>query len=101
MSDTTQYNLHGGEKMEFSDILFEKKDRIAIATFNRPAVLNAFRQATLREFKSILDDVQTDDTIRVLIITGNGRAFSAGIDLKEMATSSSDFQTLKQEYDEL
>ena len=42
--------------MELNHILYEKKDGIAIATFNRPAVLNAFRQATLHEFKSILDD---------------------------------------------
>jgi len=76
--------------MELYDILYEKKDGIAIATFNRPAVLNAFRQATLREFISILDDVKVDNTVRVLIITGNGRAFSAGIDLKEMASSTSD-----------
>jgi enoyl-CoA hydratase/carnithine racemase len=87
--------------MDLTDIQYEKKNGIAIAIFNRPAVLNAFRQATLREFKSILDDVQADDTIRVVIITGNGRAFSAGIDLKEMANSSSDVRTLKQEYDEL
>ena len=87
--------------MELNDILYEKKDSIAIATFNRPAVLNAFRQATLREFISILHDVQADDTLRVLIITGNGRAFSAGIDLKEMASSTSDDRSLKQEYDEL
>src|SRR6266849_8194037 len=87
--------------MELKDILYEKKDSIAIATFNRPNVLNAFRQATLREFMSILDDVKADNTLRVLIITGNGRAFSAGIDLKEMANSSSDVRSLKQEYDEL
>ena len=87
--------------MELQDILFEKKSSIAIATFNRPTVLNAFRHATLGEFKSILDDVQADKAIRVLIITGNGRAFSAGIDLKEMANSSSDFRTVKEEYDEL
>jgi len=87
--------------MELYDILYEKKDDIAIATFNRPAVLNAFRQATLREFISILDDVKVDNTVRVLIITGNGRAFSAGIDLKEMASSTSDDRSLKQEYDEL
>ena len=87
--------------MELQDILFEKKGSIAIATFNRPTVLNAFRQATLGEFKSILDDVQADKAIRVFIITGNGRAFSAGIDLKEMANSSSDFRTVKEEYDEL
>jgi enoyl-CoA hydratase/carnithine racemase len=87
--------------MELNDILYEKKDSIAVATFNRPAVLNAFRQATLREFISILDDVKADNTVRVLIITGNGRAFSAGIDLKEMASSTSDGRSLKQEYDEL
>jgi len=87
--------------MKLQDILYEKKDAIAIATFNRPTVLNAFRQATLREFLSILDDVQADNAIRVLIITGKGRAFSAGIDLKEMADSASDSRSLKQEYDEL
>src|SRR6266566_1126307 len=87
--------------MELNDILYEKKDSIAIATFNRPAVLNAFRQATLREFISILDDVKADDSVRVLIITGKGRAFSAGIDLKEMAYPSSETLSLKQAYDEL
>jgi enoyl-CoA hydratase/carnithine racemase len=87
--------------MELGDILYEKNDGIAIATFNRPAILNAFRQATLREFKSILDDVKADNAVRVLIITGNGRAFSAGIDLKEMANPSGEVRSLKQEYDEL
>lgn len=87
--------------MELADIIYEKKDSIAIATFNRPRVLNAFRQTTLREFIAILDDVQTDDSVRVLVITGTGRAFSAGIDLKEMAYPSSDSLPLKQAYDEL
>ena len=87
--------------MELRDILYEKNDGIAIVTFNRPTALNAFRQATLVEFKNILDDVQADKAIRVLIITGKGRAFSAGIDLKEMANASNDFRTLKEEYDEL
>jgi 2-(1,2-epoxy-1,2-dihydrophenyl)acetyl-CoA isomerase len=87
--------------MELADIIYAKKDSIAIATFNRPKVLNAFRQATLREFIAILDDVQADDAVRVLVITGQGRAFSAGIDLKEMAYPSSDSLPLKQAYDEL
>jgi enoyl-CoA hydratase/carnithine racemase len=91
----------GDETMELHDILYEKNDGIAIATFNRPTVLNAFRQATLGEFKCILDDAQADKAIRVLIITGKGRAFSAGIDLKELADSSNDFRTVKEEYDEL
>src|SRR6266699_1789316 len=84
--------------MGLVDIIYEKKDSIAIATFNRPKVLNAFRQATLHEFIAILDDVQADDTVRVLVITGQGRAFSAGIDLKEMAYPSSDSLPLKQAY---
>jgi len=71
--------------MKLNDIVYEKRDGIAIATFNRPDVLNAFRQATLREFITILDDVNADETVRILVITGKGRAFSAGIDLKEMA----------------
>jgi enoyl-CoA hydratase/carnithine racemase len=83
--------------MELADIIYEKKDSIAIATFNRPKVLNAFRQATLREFIAILDDVQADDTVRVLVITGTGRAFSAGIDLKEMAYPSSDIRLAAEE----
>jgi enoyl-CoA hydratase/carnithine racemase len=87
--------------MELNDIIYAKKDSIAIATFNRPDVLNAFRQATLHEFITILDDVKADDTIRVLVITGKGRAFSAGIDLKEMANSTGDVRSLKQEYDKL
>ncbi len=44
--------------MVMTDILYEKKDNIAIATVNRPNVLNAFRQATLREFITILDLVE-------------------------------------------
>ena len=87
--------------MELNDILYEKKDSIAIATFNRPNVLNAFRQKTLREFITILDDVKADESVRVLVITGKGRAFSAGVDLKEMAYPSSDSLLLKQAYDEL
>jgi enoyl-CoA hydratase/carnithine racemase len=87
--------------MELVDIIYEKKDGIAVATFNRPNVLNAFRQATLHEFIAILDDVKTDDSVRVLVLTGKGRAFSAGIDLKEMAYPSSDSLLLKQAYDEL
>jgi enoyl-CoA hydratase/carnithine racemase len=87
--------------MELTDILYEKKDNIAVATFNRPAVLNAFRQATLREFITILDNVKADESVRILVITGKGRAFSAGIDLKEMPNSTSDSRSLKQEYDEL
>ncbi len=73
--------------MNLIDITYRKENGIAIATFNRPDVLNAFRQQTFADINSILEDVRTDDTIRVLIISGTGRAFSAGADLKELNSS--------------
>ena len=84
--------------MNYRDILYTKQDGIATATFNRQDSLNAFRETTFKELFRILEDVQSDDDVRVLIITANGRAFSAGIDLKELAslygnsTSSKEFQ---------
>jgi enoyl-CoA hydratase/carnithine racemase len=71
--------------MKFKDILYEKRDGIAIATFNRPDSLNAFRNQMLREFEQILKDVSQDNDLHVLILTGKGRAFSAGRDLKDLA----------------
>ncbi len=82
--------------MTLSDILYEKTDGVAIATFNRPDSLNAFRHSTLQELLHVFHDVQIDDTIRVLILTGKGRAFSAGIDLKETAHLSNESVSLKQ-----
>ena len=71
--------------MKFKDILYEKRDGIAIATFNRPDSLNAFRNGTLREFEQILKDVSQDKNLQVLVLTGKGRAFKAGRDLKELS----------------
>ncbi len=71
--------------MKFKDILYEKRDGIAIATFNRPDALNAFRNQMLREFEQILKDVSQDKNLQVLVLTGKGRAFSAGRDLKDLA----------------
>lgn len=85
--------------MQFQDILYEKDAGVAIATFNRPDALNAFHQAMVGEFLRILDDVQTDSTIRVLILMGKGRAFSAGIDLEEMSHLYSDPIPVKQARD--
>ena len=69
--------------MPENDLLYEQRGRVAIATFNRPEVLNAVRQATETRLLEILDAAARDDSVRALILTGSGRAFSAGIDLKE------------------
>jgi len=71
--------------MELKDILYEKQGEIALATFNRPDRLNAFRASTFQELLQILKDAGSDESLRALVLTGNGRAFTAGEDLEELA----------------
>ena len=62
-------------------VLLDKQDRIGTLTLNRPEKLNAMSPALLEEFSEAIETVSTDDDIKVLIIRGAGRAFSAGYDL--------------------
>jgi enoyl-CoA hydratase/carnithine racemase len=68
--------------VEFNNIILEKKNRIAKISLNRPDALNAIDKPTLLEIQAAVKDIENDDAIRVVIITGKGRAFSAGADLK-------------------
>ena len=70
--------------MKYSTIIYEKKDRIAKITLNRPEVLNALSTTLREEFCLALDDIEKDEEIDVLILTGAGRAFCAGMDMKEV-----------------
>jgi enoyl-CoA hydratase len=68
----------------YENILFERKDRVAVIILNRPRVLNALSLALKAELSDALRRVRADETIRALVITGAGdRAFSAGQDLNE------------------
>lgn len=69
--------------MDFKCIIYEKEDRIALIKLNRPEVLNAMNKQLWLDFQVALEDVKNDHEIKVLIITGEGRAFSTGADLKE------------------
>ena len=69
--------------MTFQCILFEKEDGVATITLNRPEVLNAMNKQLWLDLRTALEDVRIDPEIKVLIITGEGRAFSTGADLKE------------------
>ena len=69
--------------MEYSTVIYEKKDRIAKITLNRPDKLNALNSTLRKEFSAAIQDVAEDKSICVLITTGAGRAYSAGMDLKE------------------
>jgi enoyl-CoA hydratase len=69
--------------MAYENIIFEKEENIAVITFNRPEAMNALNNQTRAEFAQAIEDVSTDDGIKVLILTGAGKAFVAGSDIKE------------------
>ncbi len=74
--------------MDFECIIYEKEDRIALIKLNRPEVLNAMNKQLWLDFQVALEDVKNDPEIKALIITGEGRAFSTGADLKESKVRS-------------
>jgi enoyl-CoA hydratase/carnithine racemase len=84
-----------------NELLFHSQDHIAIITFNRPAVLNVFRRAMFQKLLELLDKVARDDSIRVVLMTGGGRAFSAGIDLDEVSHLFDGKMTMEQAHAEL
>jgi len=68
--------------VQFSNIILEKKNGIAKITLNRPQALNAIDKDTHMELQAALRNIEEDEAVRVVIITGTGRAFCAGADLK-------------------
>ena len=80
--------------MEFETILYDKKDHVARITLNRPDALNAINRTMVTELGKVLDDSETDRDVRVVVITGAGRAFCSGADLKfaseELTTSQAE-----------
>lgn len=72
--------------MDQPRIRCQKKDRVAYVTLDRPEVLNAMDLRTHEELAAVWDDLEADDEIWVVVLTGAGdRAFSVGQDLKERA----------------
>ncbi len=69
--------------MNYQNIQFEVTQGVARLTLNRPEKLNSFTGAMHAELRSALDEVQADKEVRVLVITGAGRAFCAGQDLAD------------------
>lgn len=65
-------------------ILFEMKDQVAFITLNRPKAFNSFNRPMALQLQAILDQCEKDENVRAILITGNGRAFCAGQDLKEV-----------------
>jgi enoyl-CoA hydratase/carnithine racemase len=72
--------------METPLVLEERRDQVATLTLNRPEVMNSFNFGMLRALKERVEAIHFDTDVRVVIITGSGKAFCAGADLKERAT---------------
>lgn len=71
-------------------VLLSKREHIAVVTLNRPEAMNSLNSAVFSGLKKIIDEMEKDDDIRAIIITGAGdKAFCAGIDLRERKGMSS------------
>jgi enoyl-CoA hydratase len=70
-------------------LLLEKRDAVAVITLNRPQSMNAISLALRTAIAETFRELQQDDSIAAAIITGNGRAFCAGLDLKELSAGGS------------
>ncbi|MBA7583012.1 Short-chain-enoyl-CoA hydratase [subsurface metagenome] len=82
--------------MHYDTIIYQKKGAVAKITLNRPEVLNSLNRTMLLEIGEALGDAEKDNAIRVVVITGSGRAFCTGVDLK---FAKEELNTLQAEQD--
>ncbi|MCH8090005.1 MAG: enoyl-CoA hydratase/isomerase family protein [Chloroflexi bacterium] len=68
--------------MAYENLLYEKSDKIVKIILNRPQALNALSEELVKELRLALDEADQDPQVRAVILTGAGRAFSAGYDIK-------------------
>jgi enoyl-CoA hydratase len=75
--------------MAFDNLLIERDGAVVIVTINRPHVLNALDAPTLDELRQAMLDLQRDDAVRAIVLTGaGGKAFVAGADINELAVQT-------------
>jgi enoyl-CoA hydratase len=73
----------------YETLLVERRNHTAYMTLNRPTALNALNTSLRSDLKQFFTDIQADPDVRVVVITGAGRAFCAGADIKEWRESTS------------
>jgi len=69
-----------------NSILLKIENNIAYITLNRPEVFNSFNREMALRLQDVLDDCEKNDAVRAIVLTGNGKAFCAGQDLKEVTS---------------
>jgi enoyl-CoA hydratase len=82
----------------YENILVTREEAIAIVQLNRPKVHNALSHALIGELTDALGVLDKDNAIRVIVLTGNERAFAAGADISEMSQESSVSILLKDQF---
>jgi enoyl-CoA hydratase/carnithine racemase len=70
--------------MDYKTVILERKDGIAVLTLNRPEVLNSVNMEMRSEIAGILEALEVDPAVRLLIVTGAGRAFCSGADMEKL-----------------
>jgi enoyl-CoA hydratase len=74
--------------MEYTKLIIEKQEDICIVKINNPQAMNALNSTVLSELDCAFSQIESDQTIKVVILTGEGRAFVAGADISQMSTMS-------------
>jgi enoyl-CoA hydratase len=75
--------------VDYENLLIERDEAVAVVTINRPSVLNAINAPTLDALRRAILDLQRDDSVRVVVLTGAGeKAFVAGADIHELAVQT-------------
>ena len=84
---------------EFETVKYEQDDSVAVITINRPDAMNSFDDALRRDLLAACEEAAGDSAIRAVVLTGEGRSFSAGADLKSgLDPNRSIEDMLQQEY---
>jgi enoyl-CoA hydratase/carnithine racemase len=84
--------------MEFKEILYEVKGRVAVITLNRPERMNALTVLTHNELEAAINEVEKDERVRAVVLTGAGKGFCSGDDVRDIFLSPDEQIAQKKEY---
>ncbi|MDB5624912.1 MAG: putative enoyl-CoA hydratase [Tardiphaga sp.] len=73
---------------DYEHIIVTRKGAVGLLTLNRPKMLNALSFGVFAEIKTAIDELEADDSVGCIVVTGNEKAFAAGADIKEMQPKS-------------
>ena len=84
------YSVEAGQAQNHADdVVLEMEEHVAVITLNRPQALNAMSSGLMQALDRALDKVAADPSVRAVIVTARGKAFSAGGDLLEIRVIAS------------